>query len=100
MLIANHLITTATNVCYVAPTRSLCHEVRSSLERRIRHLGSSSHADLPSVSPIDFADFFDNGDTPVVEVMTPERLGQLLRTSPQEVLARFGMFVIDEAHNV
>jgi hypothetical protein len=100
MLIANHLITAGTNVCYVAPTRSLCHEVRGSLDRRIRHIGASSYADLPGGAPADFTEFFDAAGTPVVEVMTPERLGHILRTNPQDVLLRFGMFVIDEAHNV
>lgn len=44
-------------------------------------------------------DLIQDAET-TVEVMTPERLAYLLRADPEAVLARFGLFIIDEVHSV
>jgi RAD3-like DEAD/DEAH box helicase len=100
LLIATHLAMSKTSVCYVAPTRSLCHEVRTSLDRRLRYLGRRIHADLPVMDEDSLAALLGDDAGAGVEVMTPERLAHLLRNDAQAVLSRFGLFVIDEAHNV
>jgi hypothetical protein len=96
LLVVSHLVAAGTSVCYVAPTRSLCSEIRKSLESRIRLLGKQIAAGLPEGDWFDiFLDF-----EPDVEVMTPERLCYLLRSDSARLLDRFGMFVFDEAHLV
>jgi hypothetical protein len=81
-------------VCYVAPTHSLCREVRNGLNERLRPLRARAVVDTSLASGL-------NDPTPAaVEVMTPERLSSLLRSEPSETLARFGLFIIDEAHNI
>jgi len=47
LMVASHLATEGTSVCYVAPTRSLCHEVRNSLASRLRYVGSEVIDGLP-----------------------------------------------------
>ena len=95
LLIATYLATEGKGVCYVAPTRSLCREVRASLLQRLRYIATDVAADLPEW-------FLPEGLTPsaAVEVMTPERLAFLLRSEGRGVLDRFGMFVFDEVHNI
>lgn len=100
LLIATHLATSATSVCYVAPTRSLCHEVRTGLDRRLRYLGKHIQADLPMIDEDGLMILLGQDGDVGVEVMTPERLAYLLRADAQAVLSRFGLFVFDEAHNV
>ncbi|MGH3970319.1 MAG: DEAD/DEAH box helicase [Mycobacterium sp.] len=39
-------------------------------------------------------------DQPAIAIMTPERLAHSLREGADEVLAQYGMFVFDEAHQV
>jgi hypothetical protein len=96
LLVVSHLVTAGTSVCYVAPTRSLCSEIRKSLESRLRFLGKQIIAGLPEGDWFDiFLDF-----EPDVEVMTPERLCYLLRADSERLLGRFGLFVFDEAHLV
>lgn len=96
LLVVSHLVAAGTSVCYVAPTRSLCSEIRKSLESRTRFLGKQIVAGLPEGDWLDiFLDF-----EPDVEVMTPERLCYLLRSDSARLLDRFGMFVFDEAHLV
>ena len=94
--IATHLVTEQTGVCYVAPSRGLCAEIRGDLAQRLRPLNKSVAPERP-----DWGVGFEGTDTRHnVEVMTPERLAALLRTNADEVVARFGMFVFDEAHHV
>jgi hypothetical protein len=96
LLITSHLAAGLTSVCYVAPTRSLCREVRKSLGSRLRYLGSAITDGLPEGSGMqDLLDF-----EPEVEVMTPERLSYLIRSDFDGVLDRFGLFVFDEVHTV
>lgn len=97
LLVAAHLATERTSVCYVAPTRSLCWEIRKSLESRMRFLGKEIAAGLPEGNwlgrlLIDYE--------PEVEVMTPERLSYLIRADSDGLLDRFGMFIFDEVHLV
>lgn len=96
LMVASHLATEETSVCYVAPTRSLCHEVRNSLRSRLRYVGSEVVAGLPE------GDWLDEEISVAarVEVMTPERLSYLIRSDSAKVLERFGMFIFDEVHLV
>jgi len=82
------------NVCVVAPTHSLCRELANSLNRRLRTLGHELHVEGPV--------WFEQARPPSdrVTVMTPERLGGLLRSDPAALLHKYSMFVIDEAHLV
>ena len=96
LMVASHLATEGTSVCYVAPTRSLCHEVRNSLASRLRYVGSEVIDGLPE------GDWLDQQLSVAarVEVMTPERLSYLIRSDSKKVLDRFGMFIFDEVHSV
>jgi len=96
LMVASHLATEDTSVCYVAPTRSLCHEVRNSLASRLRYIGTNVVDDLPE------GDWLDEQLSAAnrVEVMTPERLSYLIRSDSKKVLERFGMFIFDEVHSV
>lgn len=95
VLVAEHLSRRPTGACFVAPTRSLCREIEQSLRRRMRFLARPSEV---SASDSLF-DLIQDVET-TVEVMTPERLAYLLRADPEAVLARFGLFIIDEVHSV
>lgn len=96
LMITSHLASGAGGVCYVAPTRSLCAEVRRSLDERLRFLDFRTAPDLP-----DFVEAADLGVAPPpVEVMTPERLSFLLHRDAGAVLERFTLFVFDEVHTV
>lgn len=93
------------DVCYVTPLRSLGREMRQSLRSRLRYLGRRLGADIPDgfgMQDLNSGGLQDpdesSGQLPQVEVMTPERLMNALRQSPQEVLSRFSLFIIDEAH--
>jgi len=96
LMVASHLATEDTSVCYVAPTRSLCREVRNSLESRLRYVGSGVVDGLPE------GDWLDEQQSVEarVEVMTPERLSYLIRSDSAKVLERFGMFIFDEVHSI
>lgn len=96
LIIATHLSRTESDVCYVAPTRSLCREVRRDLNNRLRFI-SRTGADQ-STQWMDSDSTF-GGDSQI-EVMTPERLSYLLREDAEAVLDRFGLFVFDEVHSV
>jgi hypothetical protein len=90
LLIAQHLAVVGTGVCFVAPSHSLCREVRDGLDRRLWAMRKFTVEDGPL------------GDrqaavAPVV-VMTPEKLAARLRSNEQELLEQFGLFVLDEAH--
>lgn len=93
--VLSHLAQGSTGVCFVAPTHSLCREIRKSLNDRLRLLKKEVMQDMP----IGFFDDFDISQAANdVEVMTPERLAFLLRNNLRETLDRFSLFVIDEAH--
>lgn len=96
LMVASHLATEKTSVCYVAPTRSLCREVRNSLESRLRYVGTEVVDGLPE------GDWLDEQLSVAarVEVMTPERLSYLIHSDSKKVLERFGMFIFDEVHSV
>lgn len=107
MMTVTHLAQQNTSVCYVAPTRSLCREVRRALASRVRILQKEVAAEAPDFPVGPFADlrdsldaFNDIGGPPEVEVMTPERLSHLIRHDPVGVLSRFGLFIFDEAQLV
>jgi superfamily II DNA/RNA helicase len=93
-------------VCYVAPTRSLGREVRQAMASRVRMLEKETGADQPDFPSELFGGFrrlvdqIDPGPPPDVEVMTPERLANLLRHDSRRVLDRFGMFIFDEAQQL
>jgi hypothetical protein len=92
LLIAHHLAVVGTGVCFVAPSHSLCREVRSALDRRLWALRRSTAADGPLGDP--------RGVHAHVIVMTPEKLAARLRSDEAALLAEFGLFVLDEAHLV
>lgn len=96
MLALTHLANGIDSVCYVAPLRSLGREVRQALRGRLRVIRRELGADLPDF----LAALLAPGDIPEpqVDVMTPERLGFLMRNDLQGVLDRYGMFIFDEAH--
>jgi len=101
VMICTHLATQAGDVCYVTPLRSLGREMRQALGNRLRVLRRELGIDIPDFATASIEDILDvlaEADRGDVEVMTPERLMQQLRRDPQAVLARFSLFVIDEAH--
>jgi hypothetical protein len=99
ILAVERLARTGDSVCYVAPTRSLCREVRRAMADRVRVLQREAGNDLPDfpAAPGLFWTAEDEAEAADVEVMTPERLSHMLRHDAQGVLARFGMFIFDEA---
>ncbi|OJV59125.1 MAG: hypothetical protein BGO38_17820 [Cellulomonas sp. 73-145] len=105
LIICAHMAQDEGDVCYVTPLRSLGREMRQSLRSRLRYIDRRLGADLPdgfgaqdlTGGGLDATEE-DSAPTPQVEVMTPERLMNALRQSPQEVLERFSLFIIDEAH--
>jgi hypothetical protein len=92
LVIANHLATRGTGVCVVAPSHSLCREIREGLDRRLWVIRRSVAEDGPLGDP-------EQAHAPVV-VMTPERLAARLRASEADLLNEFELFVLDEAHLV
>lgn len=89
----NHLAQNSNSVAYVAPTHSLCREVRDAFRQRLSLLRREVRMDTSVWGEVGLA-------PAAVEVMTPENLAYRLRADPQSVLDRFGMFIIDEAHTV
>lgn len=92
LLSVEQVARSGTGVCYVVPTRGLGREVRRALSKRLASIIHEMAPDLP-----DFAQDFLVGGSASTEVMTPERLLHLLRHDAAEVLARFSMFIFDEA---
>lgn len=92
VMILSHLQTADGDVCVVAPTHSLCREIQDALAPRLGLLRTS----VVDAGPVGS----DRQVPPTgrVVVMTPERFAGLLRSSVGQVLERFSMFVIDEAH--
>lgn len=98
MLAVEHLARTDRSVCYVTPTRSLGREVRRAMASRVRILQKETGSDQPDYPTLwDFIQPATSQTPADVEVMTPERLGHLLRHDAEGVLDRFGMFIVDEA---
>ncbi len=101
MLAVEYLERADRSVCYVAPTRSLCREVRRAMTSRLRILQKETGPDLPDFpGAAELWAILDRGQPADVEVMTPERLAHLLRHEPSAVLERFGMFIFDEAQHL
>ena len=106
LLMVAHLSMSDTSICYVAPMRSLGREMRRAMRSRLIALQKELGRDLPDFLPTEFENFpeifdllVDLDDQPTnVDVMTPERLSNLLRHDPQAVLDRYGLFIFDEAH--
>lgn len=96
LLAVAHLAEEETSVCYVTPTRSLGREVRRAMGSRVRILQKEAGSEQPDFQSI-WSLFEVDAVAPDVEVMTPERLGHMLRHDPSEVIDRFGLFIIDEA---
>ncbi len=99
MLAVEQLARTDRSVCYVAPTRSLGREVRRAMASRVRILQKETGNDQPDY-PMTYLDTLfelQPSEPADVEVMTPERLGNLLRHDADAVLDQFGMFIFDEA---
>ena len=89
----HHLSSGVGGVCFVVPTRSLAREVRRDFKVRLRLYGRTVAQERADWD-LDHAQVDD-----AVEVMTPERLVHLLRNDVPGVLARFGLFIFDEAHS-
>jgi DEAD/DEAH box helicase len=101
MLAVEYLDRTGRSVCYVAPTRSLCREVRRAMTSRVRVLQKETGPDLPDFPSLaELLGALDRAQPADVEVMTPERLAHLLRHDAPAVLERFGMFIFDEAQHL
>lgn len=96
LIIATHLRQAERGVCYIAPTRSLCREVRQTLNRRLQYVSRNQANHSAQWMDAD-STFRADAD---IEVMTPERLSYLLREDAEAVLERFGLFVFDEVHSV
>jgi len=92
MLIAHHLAVVGTGVCFVAPSHSLCREVRTGLDGRLWAIRRFVETDGPVGDP-------GHAHGHVV-VMTPEKLAARLRADEAALLREFGLFVFDEAHLV
>ncbi|WP_344140822.1 DEAD/DEAH box helicase [Polymorphospora rubra] len=93
-----HLARTDRSICYVAPTRSLGREVRRAMSSRVRILQKETGSEQPDYpSTWSLFDESVGGEPADVEVMTPERLANLLRRDAQAVIDRFGLFIFDEA---
>lgn len=92
LLVAQHLAVAGTGVCFVAPSHSLCREIREGLDRRLWALRSS----IVDGGPLGYL----RDTSAEVVVMTPEKLASRLRSGEQELLDEFGLFVLDEAHLV
>ena len=92
LLVAHHLALVGSDVCFVAPSHSLCREIRNGLDRRLWAIRKTSITQGPLGETIN-----SNGH---VVVMTPEKLSARLRADETSLLSQFGLFVFDEAHHV
>lgn len=80
------------DVCVVAPTHSLCREIQEALTPRLNLLNTTA----ANAGPEGAGTALPTAGR--VVVMTPERLAGLVRNDPYQLLERFKLFVIDEAH--
>jgi hypothetical protein len=92
LIAAAHIAANRGAVCVVVPTHSLAREVRLDLDRRLGILAREARDAGPLGLPLP--------EGPSVTVMTPEKLSAHLRTEPAALLARYSLFVVDEAHLV
>jgi superfamily II DNA/RNA helicase len=90
MLICHHVAGDVGDVCFVAPTHSLCREVKVSLDARLTFLGTAAFDAGGGGDP--------SSSDARVHIVTPERLSAMLRADPVGTLDRYTMFVVDEAH--
>lgn len=98
LLAVEYLARTDRSICYVSPTRSLGREVRQAMGSRVRILQKETGNEQPDYPSFwDFGAELDVEEPADVEVMTPERLGHLLRHDSSAVIEKFGMFIFDEA---
>jgi hypothetical protein len=100
MLAVEKLERAGRSVCYIAPTRSLCREVRRAMSSRVRVLQKETAPDLPDSPAAEWSVILGAAEPADVEVMTPERLAHLLRHDRDAVLDQFGMFIFDEAQHL
>lgn len=91
-----HLAQEGGGICFVAPSHSLCREIRKALGDRLRLLKQEVSQEIPLGYFDDFIEI--EPESVKVEVMTPERLGFLLRHKPKETLEQYSLFIVDEAH--
>ena len=96
LLMVAHLSSELTSVCYVAPLRSLGREMRRAMAARVRVLRKELSPEGPDFMPQ--VSLMTASAPADIDVMTPERLNQLLRQDPRAVLDRYGFFLFDEAH--
>jgi len=94
LFIVTHLAQNGGGVCVVAPSNSLCREIRKSLMSRLRFMNYNVADSIP-----EYTDDEELTNTDI-EVMTPERLNFLIRTDTKLFLERFSLIVVDEAHLV
>ena len=96
MIMVSHLSVSLSSVCFVAPMRSLGREVRVAMRGRMAMLRRELGRDFPDHAEfgLEQADLDDVG----VDVMTPERLMHLVHRDPDAVLAKYSLFIFDEAH--
>lgn len=92
LFVIAHLEQQEQGVCFIVPTHSLAREVRGSLQERLRLVGMSSRVFL------DADEWNDNSAGKQVDVMTPEKLANLLKNYPSRVLQKYSLFIFDEAH--
>ena len=94
LFIVTHLAQNGGSVCVVAPSNSLCREIKNSLLSRLRFMNYNVADSLP--------DYYKEEERvgADIEVMTPERLNFLVRTDVKAFLDRFSLIVVDEAHLV
>lgn len=101
IIMCHHLATVAGDICYVTPLRSLGREMRQALSTRLHILEAKQVSDWLDFASLDLetlADLFSNDRMQSsIEILTPEQLSHMLRHDPEGTLARFSMFVIDEA---
>lgn len=90
-LVIAHILSTRGRVAFVAPTNSLCREIRSSLAKRLRIVSREARVE---------DNLFRSGHPGAadVDVMTPERLSFLVRNDLSAYLENYSLTIIDEAH--
>lgn len=92
LLAVDHVTRGNGGACFVVPTRSLARELASTLEQRFalfrKQVGfESDELDLVATD-LD------------IMVVTPERLGGMIRSDVTALLDRFSLFIFDEAHAI
>jgi hypothetical protein len=91
------------SVCLIAPQRSLVREIRRALLPRVRALRKNLGRELPDFAISSVAEIVEmiGAQEPAdVDILTPERFAALLRADADAVLAKYSLFIFDEAHLV